>query len=52
MTKTEITERIKKLAWDRFCLACKDRWLKADWDEDRRMEREIKTLEAQLEEME
>lgn len=49
MTTTEIKNRIEYLARERFYLACKDRWLARDWDEDRKLSREIRELEARLE---
>lgn len=52
MTTEEIRNRIDKLEWERFYLACKDRWLPADWTEDNRLYREITDLETMLKERE
>ena len=43
-----IKERIEKLERARFLLAMKDRWLRADFDEDDRLAKEIEELRKML----
>ena len=52
MTKQEIINRIDRLATLRMYLACKDRWTRADFEEDDKMVKEQNELEAMLKEME
>lgn len=52
MTTTEIKNRIDTLKKERFYLACKDRWLKQDFDQDRQLYKEITELERMLKERE
>ena len=42
-------ERLEKLEWDRFILAMKDRWDRADFDEDTRLIREIEAIKKEME---
>ena len=42
-------ERLEKLEWDRFILAMKDRWDRADFDEDARLGREIEAFKKEME---
>ena len=50
MTTTDIKNRIDALAKERFYLACKDRWLKSDFDQDWQLYKEITELEKMLKE--
>lgn len=52
MTTTEIKNRIDTLTRERFYLACKDRWLPRDFDEDDKMYRELTALKKMLKERE
>lgn len=49
MTKQEIAARLEKVEFDRFILAMKDRWDRADFDEDARLGREIEALKKEME---
>lgn len=42
-------ERLEKLEWDRFILAMKDRWDRADFDENTRLGNEIEALKKEME---
>jgi hypothetical protein len=52
MTTTEINNRIDVLKRERFYLACKDRWLRQDFEQDRQLYKEIIELEKMLKERE
>jgi hypothetical protein len=52
MTTTDIKNRIDALTKERFYLACKDRWLQRDFDQDWQLYKEITELEKMLKERE
>lgn len=52
MATQEIRDRIEELKRWSFLLWMKDNWTSADWDEDRKINNELRKLEGELAKME